>query len=116
MLLLVKLKAIVMTNFLLNSQTFFFTVNHVTRPHGAKIIYGVSLNNLSYYVSKSPGVNDCEQLDSNPALDTGMIDEICTILSELENDPKSTPSLAWINEQIFAIRGKMRALHFNLVR
>ena len=116
MLLLVKLKVIFMTNFLFNSQTFFFTVNHITRVHGAKLIYGISLNNLSYYVSKSPGVNDCEQLDSNPTLDGGMIDEICTILSAIENDPKRTPSLAWINEQIFAIRGKMRALHFNLAR
>jgi len=99
-----------------NTQTFFFTVNHITRPQGAKLIYGISLNNLSYYVSKSPGINDCEQLDSNPTLDSGMIDEICIILSEMENDRKKGLSLASINKQIFAIRGRMKALHFNLIR
>lgn len=105
-----------MTSLLLNSQTFFFTVNHITRRDDAKLIYGISLNNLSYYVSKSIGVNDCEQLDSNPVLDQVMMDEICTILSEVENDHKKTPTLAWINQQIFTIRGKMKALSFNILR
>ena len=101
---------------ILNNETGFFTVSHVTRPPGAKLIYGIRLNNLNYYISKSPGIDDCEQLDSNPPLKTTVMKEICAILTEIENEPKKRLSLAWINERIFAIIGKLRTLTFNALR
>ena len=98
---------------ILNNQTCFFTVTHISRPYGTKIIYGICLNNRAYYISKSPGVDDCEQLDSHPALANEVIVEICVILTEIENEHKKGSSLARINQQIFTIRGKMKALKFN---
>jgi hypothetical protein len=37
------------------------------------------LNGISYFLGKSPGRNDCEQLDPNLRLEGKVLDEICSV-------------------------------------
>jgi len=103
---------------LIDNQAYFFSVNHVTKPFSTKLIYGISLNNVSYYLCKSPGINDCEQLDDNPPFDPAILDEICAVITEVEKEFKKSPSLEVLNLEIFrklTERKKLPALPLVLV-
>jgi hypothetical protein len=86
---------------LIDNQPCFFTVNHITKPFSTKLIYGISLNNISYFLAKSLGINDCEQLDSNALLDPGVLNEMCTVITEIELAFRKAPSLEFLNMEIF---------------
>lgn len=86
---------------LINNKVYFFSVNHITKPFSTKLIYGISLNNISYYLCKSPGMNDCEQLDDNPPFEPAILEEICVIITEVEKEFKKGPSLEFLNLEIF---------------
>ena len=87
---------------------FFFSINHIIRPHASKIIYGVRYQNLEYFIMKTHSTNDCEQLHSNPALQPGVMEKICDVISAIEKDYKKTPPLELINMEIFNILVKGR--------
>jgi hypothetical protein len=97
---------------ILNSQTYFFTVNHVTKETEDKLIYGIRLNTRNYFVSKTTGVPDCEQLDTNPPLERGMLKEIGEVMSEIELQHKKRPPLEQLNHEIFKIIARLRAKLF----
>jgi hypothetical protein len=92
----------------INNQTYFFSVNHITKPFSTKLVYGISLNSKNYFLGKTIGINECEQLDSNPLLAPVVLDEICKIMTEIENAYKQRPSLEFINSEIFKILGRIR--------
>ncbi|MDB5140871.1 MAG: hypothetical protein JWR12_2787 [Mucilaginibacter sp.] len=97
----------------INNQTCFFSVKHITKELSAKLIYGIHLNTFDYFLSKSLGLNDCEQLDSNPQLDADLLDVICTVITEVENKYKKRPTLELINNEIFRILGRIRNPRLN---
>ena len=86
---------------LIDNQAYFFSVNHITKPFSTKLIYGISLNNISYYLCKSPGINDCEQLDDNASLDPDVFEEVCIVITEVEKEFKKSPGLESLNMEIF---------------
>lgn len=90
----------------INSQGYFFTVNHVTNESATKRIYGISLNDNKYFLSKSLTLDDCEQLDVNPPLDPHILKEVCGIIEKIENSHKRRPSLETMNKEIFKILDK----------
>jgi hypothetical protein len=92
----------------INNKTCFFTVSHITTEVNANFIYGICLNSHNYFLSKTTGLNDCEQLDTNPKLEKGLLNEICRVISEIENKFKKRPSIEIINNEIFGILGRMR--------
>jgi hypothetical protein len=92
----------------INNQTCFFSVNHITRKLNAKLIYGISLNSSSYFLSKTVGVDDCKQLDNNALLDAGLLNEICGVIIEIEKKYKKMPSLQAVNTEVFKILGRIR--------
>ena len=94
---------------ILNSQTCFFSVSHITKPFSATFIYGIYLNNQTYYVSKTPGMNDCEQLNCMNTLEPAQLDEICYVLTQIETSHKKHPTMEWINQEIFKILGLLKS-------
>lgn len=87
---------------------FYFSVNHIIKPHASKLIYGVRYRELEYFILKTHGINDCEQLDNNPALKPDVIEKICHVISAIEKDYKKAPPLDFINIEIFNILTKGR--------
>jgi hypothetical protein len=57
---------------------------------------------------KTPGINDCEQLDANPRIDLYAARKICYVLSEIEKEYKKMPPLEFINMDIFKVLAKIR--------
>lgn len=96
-----------MVSLAINNQTYFFSVSHITSK-ADQLIYGINLNNDSYYFSKTLGINDCKQLDCHTALDKVVLDELCSIITEIELAYQSRPSLTLINLNIFRILGRLR--------
>jgi hypothetical protein len=82
---------------------FYFAVNHIIKPHASKLIYGVVYHDLEYFILKANRINDCEQLDTNPALGPEILEKICDVISAIEKDYKKTPPLELINIDIFNI-------------
>lgn len=102
------LKSISMIQESINNQTYFFTINHITKEDYNKHIYGIRLNNQNYFLSKTSGVADCSQLDMNLPLNLGVLHEIDDVLTEVELKYKKRPSLELINQEIFSILIKHR--------
>jgi hypothetical protein len=92
----------------INSQTYFFTVSHITRETNNRLLYGLRLNNISYFISKTSGVNDGEQLDTNPPLASNILKELNTVITQVELKYKKRPSLERINHEIFNILIRLR--------
>jgi len=86
-----------------NHPPFFFSVKHIIKPHTSKLIYGIHHNDMDYFLQKTHGVDDCEQLDDNPKLDPDIFKNICEVISEIEKGYKKTPPLEFINMDIFNI-------------
>lgn len=92
----------------MNSQTYFFTVNHITREADNRLLYGLRLNNISYFISKTWGVSDGEQLDTHPPLAADILKEINTVITQVELKHKKRQSLERINQEIFSILVRLR--------
>ncbi len=97
-----------MISLAINNQTYFFSVSHITSQAGNQLIYGINLNDDPYYFSKTLGANDCKQIDSQTLLDAAVLDELCSIITEIELAYQTRPSLALINLDIFQILGRIR--------
>jgi len=82
---------------------FFFAVKHIIKPHASKLIYGIRYLDVDYFILKTHGLNDCEQLDSNPGLKPEALEKICHVISEIEKEYKKTPPLEYINIEVFTI-------------
>ncbi len=83
------------------AKPFFFFVTHITKDDAAKLLYGIKYNGLNYYLYKSHGINDCEQLDHNPKLAEEIFDTMCKVITEIEKEYERTPPLEFINFDIF---------------
>lgn len=81
---------------------------HITKPCSTKLIYSVSLNYCKYYIAKSPGINDGEQLDTNAVLPESVLLQICSVLSEIELHHTRHQSIELFNLEIFNILGRIR--------
>ncbi|MGF7078785.1 hypothetical protein [Mucilaginibacter sp. UYCu711] len=92
----------------INSQTYFFTISHITRETENRLLYGLRLNNISYFISKTYGVNDGEQLDTNQPLAGNILKELNTVITQVELNHKKRPSLEQINREIFSILIRLR--------
>ena len=86
----------------INSKTYFFTVNHITKEKDNKLIYGISLNNSSYFLSKTCGAKDAVQLDNKPPLNPEIIKELNTVITAVELKHKKRPSLEILTERYSA--------------
>ncbi|MFB9841870.1 hypothetical protein [Mucilaginibacter ginsenosidivorans] len=87
---------------------FYFSVNHIIKPHASKLIYGIRYHEVEYFILKTHGINDCEQLDSNAALKPEIMEKICGVISAIEQDYKKAPPLEFINIEIFNILARDR--------
>jgi hypothetical protein len=94
----------------INNETYFFSIIHITKQSATNLIYGISLNTRSYYLSKSLGLSDCVQLDANPLLDLNLLTEICDIITKFEMEYEKYPSLEFINIEIIKVLGAIRTL------
>ena len=96
-----------------NNLPFFFSVNHIIKPYNTRLIYGVRVNDINYFLFKTHGVNDCEQLDDNPKLDPETFNTICEVITEIEKEYKKTPPMEFINMDVFNILVKARNPRFD---
>jgi hypothetical protein len=96
----------------LNSPTYYFTINHITREANNKYIYGVRLNHTNYFLSKTTGLYDCEQLDNNPKLNADVMKEFCDVITEVERKYKKRLSVELFNSEVFRIISRLRTRHF----
>ncbi|MDB5158506.1 MAG: hypothetical protein JWR50_3213 [Mucilaginibacter sp.] len=94
----------------INSKTCFFTVDHITKEKNNKLIYGISINNSHYFLSKTSGVNDGAQLDNNLPLPNDMLKELNEVITEIEIKHTKRQSLEHINSDIFSILSRLRNL------
>jgi hypothetical protein len=92
----------------INSRTYFFTVSHITRETDNRLIYGLRINNVSYFISKTLGKTDGEQLDTNPPLGKNVLKELNTVITQVELKHKKRQSLERINHEIFRILIRLR--------
>ena len=94
----------------MSNQTYFFSVNHITKESNTKLIYGICLNNHTYFLSKSRGTNDGEQLDNNPLLSAYLLNQICQVITEIEMENTQRPSLEFMNIAILRILARIRSV------
>ena len=94
----------------IHSETYFFSIIHITKESATKLIYGILLNTHIYYLSKSLGLSDCIQLDNHPLLHGDLVTEICDIITKFELEYEKYPSLEFINEEIIKVLSSVRAL------
>ena len=94
----------------INSETYFFSIIHITKQSATNLISGILINTRIYYLSKSLGRSDCEQLDSNPVLNADLLTEICDIMTKFEVAYEKYPSLEFINNEIIKVLGAIRTL------
>lgn len=94
----------------INSRTYFFTVDHITKEKNDKLIYGISINNSHYFLSKTSGINDGAQLDNNAVLADDMLKELNEVITEIEVKHTKRQTLEHINRDIFSILGRLRNL------
>ena len=85
------------------AHPFFFSINHIIKPQNDKLIYGIRYNDLEYFMFKSFGENDCEQLDTNPHLNTEIFNAMCDVITKIEKEYNKTPPLENINIDVFNI-------------
>jgi hypothetical protein len=97
----------------INSHTYFFTVSHITKEASGKLIYGIRLNNRNYFLSKTSGVNDAVQLDTNLPMSAKVLKEINTVITEVELRHKKRQALEKINKEIFSVLIRLRNLGLN---
>ena len=91
-----------------DNTPFFFSVKHIIKPHTSKLIYGIRYNEIDYFLQKTHGIDNCEQLDDNARLDPEAFKLICDVISEIEKEYKKTPPLEFINMDIFKILAQKR--------
>jgi len=56
-----------------------------------------------YYFQKSIGLDDCVQLDANPAIEPDIFGNMCLVITEIENEYKRVPAIEVINLNIHQI-------------
>ena len=81
----------------------FFSVSHIIKPFNTKLIYGVRYRELDYFLLKTLGIEECEQLDNNSRLDSEILDKICEIITQVEKEYKKAPPLEYINMDVYNI-------------
>lgn len=81
----------------------FFSVSHIIKPFNTKLIYGVRYRELDYFLLKTLGVEECEQLDNNSRLDADVLNKICEVITQVEREYKKAPPLEFINMDVFNI-------------
>lgn len=81
----------------------FFSVSHIIKPFNTKLIYGVRYRELDYFLLKTLGVEECEQLDNNSRLDANVLNKICEVITQVEREYKKAPPLEFINMDVFNI-------------
>ena len=91
-----------------DNTPFFFSVKHIIKPHTSKLVYGIRYNETNYFIQKTHGVDDCEQLDENKKLDPKAFKVICDVISEIEKEYKKMPPIEFINMDIFKILARKR--------
>ena len=92
----------------IKDQPVFFSVKHIIKPARTKLIYGVRYKGLDYFLFKSFGLNDCEQLDNNPKLAPKIFKTMCDVITEIEKEYNRTPPLEFINMDVFNILVKAK--------
>ena len=81
----------------------FFSVSHIIKPFNTKLIYGVRYRELDYFLLKTLGIEECEQLDNNSRLAPEVLDKICKIITQVEMEYRKAPPLEFINMDVFNI-------------
>lgn len=81
----------------------FFSVSHIIKPFNTKLIYGVKYQEINYFLLKTLGVEECEQLDNNSRLDENVLNKICEVITQVEREYKKAPPLEFINMDVFNI-------------
>ena len=81
----------------------FFSVSHIIKPFNTKLIYGIRYHELDYFLLKTLGTKECEQLDNNSRLDVEVLDKICEVITQIEREYKKAPPLEYVNMDIFNI-------------
>ncbi|MCC8426404.1 hypothetical protein [Mucilaginibacter sp. UR6-11] len=96
-----------------NDQTYFLSIVHITKQAPDHLIYGILINDKSYYLSKTVGLNDCRQLDNRVALEDDLMQEVCEIITSFEKIYQEYPSLDFINREIIKslVRLRKTAVH-----
>ena len=84
-------------------QTHFFSVTHIIESDNVKLIYGIHFEGLDYFLCKTHGVADCEQMDNNPKLDPDIFCTMCDVITEIELEYKKTPPMEFINMEVYNI-------------
>lgn len=87
----------------MKDEPLFFSVSHIIKPFNTKLIYGIRYHELDYFLLKTLGIEECEQLDNNSRLDTEVLDKICEVITEVEKQYKKAPPLEYINMDVFNI-------------
>ena len=87
----------------INAQPLFFSVKHIITPVKTKLIYGIRYKDLDYFLYKTFGLSDCEQLDGNSKLEPETFNTMCEVITEIEKEYKKTPPLEFINMDVFNI-------------
>ncbi len=107
------IKRLIMIRADIDIKTYFFTVNQVTKEKDNKLIYGINLNNTSYFLSKTTGVKDAIQLDDKLPLGAEIIKEINEVITSIELKYKKLPSLRKFNTDIFGMLMRLRQFGIN---
>lgn len=97
-----------MTQTKINNRSYFFTINHISKEKTGKLIYGIDINNIRYFLSKTSGRDDCEQLDNITPIAPEILSEIITVLNTLEVKHKKRPSLERLNRDVFSLLIRLR--------
>ena len=87
----------------MKDPSFFFSVNHIIKPFNAKLIYGIRYRELDYFLLKTFGMEECEQLDNNPQLSPEISHKMCEVITKIEKEYKKAPPLEFINMDVFNI-------------
>lgn len=81
----------------------FFSVSHIIKPFNTKLIYGIRYHELDYFLLKTLGSEECEQLDNNSRLNPEVLGKICEVITQIEKEYKKPPPLEFINMDVFNI-------------
>jgi hypothetical protein len=98
--------------FFIDNQTYRLSIDHITMETKSQLIYGITINNGHYFVCKTLDINNCEQIDNNAPLGAFLLQEICTVITEIETACQERPSLEFINREITRILMRIRNLRF----
>ena len=81
----------------------FFSVNYIIKTLNTKLIYGIRYHKRDYFLLKTLGMEECEQLDNNSRLDSEILDKICHVITLVEKEYKKEPPLEFINMDVYNI-------------